>query len=65
MSNGRHNRPNFGAATGTGKTFGCIFFAFLHHGKELPVILLRLVFPAKIFFAVTYESRKIRLAFVA
>ena len=59
-----HNRPNFGAATGTGKALGGIFFAFAHRGKQLAIIGFGLVFAAKVRIAVAHKRRKIRLALV-
>ena len=64
MGNRRHQRPNIRTATSAGEPFGGIFFAFLNRRKELAVILLRLVFPAKILFAVAHKRRKIVFAFV-
>ena len=65
MSDRRHHRPIIRAATRTRKAFGGIFFAFLNSREQFCVILFRLVFPTKIFFAIAHECREIGLAFVS
>ena len=64
MRNRRHQRPYFRTAPSTGEPFGGILFAFLNSRKELAIILLRLVLPTKVFFAVTHKRRKVALTFV-
>ena len=64
VSDWRHHRPIIRAAPRTRKAFGGIFFALTNRREQFCIILFRLVFPAKIFFAVAHECREIGLAFV-